>query len=429
MNIQSSAQGGGKDFNYNLGELSGASSHNKVRLTPKGFRWPESAGRADDTAFLELTIKHTPEDVACPSISAKSSKKENVTHHYFDENASGRRYLDLSQLLPLDPGDEVELSSDTGTTWETNGYASLTTFSNPSVEDKRVLVLSPHPDDAEIAAYGLYSSSNAQVVTITAGDAGKPKFEGLWDDAGEQYQAKGRIRTIDSLTVPLLAGLGPEEVRNLGYYDGTLAEMHSSPFEPVKPKYAELENPEYFRSFNFDRELRDRAFEPSWSNLVADILTDLEAFRPDIVVTPHPMLDSHQDHKFTTVAVVSALARWNQHCTIYLYTNHATGSEMYPFGPRDGMMGLSPWEDGQVRQSHYINGLCSYPLSKEMQRQKLVALEAHHDLRPFNLFDGSEVIEPRPGLDYYRRGGRPNELVFVADYAGVWGMCQQLLGS
>jgi len=428
MNIQSSAQAEGKNYNYNLGELSDASSL-KVQLTPNGFKWPESVDHAADTASLELIVKHTPKDMACPSISAKSSQKEDVTHHFFDKNASGRRYLDLSQLLSLDPGDEVELSSDTGTAWETNEHAWLTTFSNPSIEDKRVLVLSPHPDDAEIAAYGLYTSSNAQVVTITAGDAGKPKFGSLWDDAGEQYRAKGRIRTIDSLAVPLLAGLGPEAIRNLGYYDGTLAEMHSSPFDSVKPKYAELENPGYFRSFNFDRELRDRAFEPSWSNLVADICIELDTFRPDIVVMPHPWLDSHRDHKFTTVAAVSALARWNQHCTIYLYTNHATGSEMYPFGPRDGMMGLPPWADGQVRHCHYINGLCSYPLSKEIQRQKLVALEAHHDLRPFNLFDGSEVIEPPPGLDYYRRGGRPNELFFVADYAGVWGMCQQLLGS
>ena len=175
MNIQSTAQAEGKDYNYNLGELPGASSH-KVQLKTNGFRWPESVDRADDTAFLELIIKDTPADVACPSISAKSSKREDITHHYFDKNASGRRYLDLSQLLPLDPGDEVELSSDTGTTWQTNGHVSLTTFSNPSIEDKRVLVLSPHPDDAEIAAYGLYTSSNAQVVTITAGDAGKPKF-------------------------------------------------------------------------------------------------------------------------------------------------------------------------------------------------------------------------------------------------------------
>ena len=175
MNIQSSAQAEGQNYNYNLGELSDASSL-KVQLTPNGFKWPESVDHAADTAFLELIVKHTPKDMACPSISAKSSKREDITHHYFDKNASGRRYLDLSQLLPLDPGDEVELSSDTGTTWQTNGHVSLSTFSNPSIEDKRVLVLSPHPDDAEIAAYGLYSSSNSRIVTITAGDAGKPKF-------------------------------------------------------------------------------------------------------------------------------------------------------------------------------------------------------------------------------------------------------------
>eukprot|EP00563_Minutocellus_polymorphus_P017355 CAMPEP_0197728822 /NCGR_PEP_ID=MMETSP1434-20131217/28322_1 /TAXON_ID=265543 /ORGANISM="Minutocellus polymorphus, Strain CCMP3303" /LENGTH=195 /DNA_ID=CAMNT_0043315353 /DNA_START=1 /DNA_END=584 /DNA_ORIENTATION=+ len=195
--------------------------------------------------------------------------------------------------------------------------------------------------------------------------------------------------------------------------------MQKNPFDSVRPKYAELEEPGYFRSFNFCPELRNRVFESSWRNLVADILIELETFRPDIVVTTHPWLDSHLDHQFSALALVDALERWNQDCAIYLYTNHASGNEMYPFGPRDGMMGLPPWADGRgVRHCHCVDGLYSHPLTKETQRQKLVALEAHHDLRPFNIFDGSEVIEAPPGLNYYRRGGRPNELFYVSDFAG-----------
>src|SRR5437016_14202737 len=35
----------------------------------------------------------------------------------------------------------------------------------------RVLVVSPHPDDAELGAFGLYADTQATVVTVTAGVA------------------------------------------------------------------------------------------------------------------------------------------------------------------------------------------------------------------------------------------------------------------
>lgn len=415
-------------YNYKLNKLPGASSH-KVQLTSNGFRWPEAIDNTKaDTAFLEINIEQTQTDAPWPSIQANSTSTKDTTLHYFEPNASGRRYLDLSRLLPLECGEEVELISEDGTMWQLDQDASLAAFTNPPIQDQRVLVLSPHPDDAEIAAYGLYTSSNADIVTITAGDAGKPKFGNVWDDPGEQYRAKGRIRLFDSLIVPLLGSLKPDKIRNLGYYDGTLEDMQKNPFETVPPKHAtNLEDPGYFRRFNFDEELRNRPFESTWRNLVADILEELEKTQPDIVVTPHPLLDSHKDHKFTTVALVEALKRWNRHCILYLYNNHTAGNEAYPFGPRDGQMGLPPMDQHAIHPL-YVHGLYSHLLSGEVQKQKLVALEAHHDLRAFDVLDGSNVIKPPPGLDYYRRAGRPNELFFVTDFAALLAMCQHLLG-
>lgn len=410
-----------------LGKLPGASSH-KVQLTSNGFKWPESIDNANaDTAFLEINIEHVSTDVPWPSIRADRTSTKDTTTHYFEPNASGRQYLDLSRLLPLNCGEEVGLISEDGTQWQVDQEVSLTTFTNPPIKDKRVLVLSPHPDDAEIAAYGLYTSSIADIVTITAGDAGKPKFANVWDDPGQQYRAKGRIRTVDSLVVPLLGGLRPDAIRNLGYYDGTLEDMHKNPFEIVNPKRTNLEDPGYFRRFNyFDEELRNRPLEATWKSLVADVHEELERIQPDIVVTPHPLLDSHKDHKFTTVALVEALKRWNRHCSIYLYNNHTTGNEAFPFGPRSGQMGLPPMDQHMIQPLH-VHGLYSHPLSEEIQKQKLVALEAHHDLRAFDVLDGSEVIKPPSGLDYYRRA-RPNEFFMKTDFAGVWGMCQQIAG-
>jgi len=313
----------------------------------------------------------------------------------------------------INPGDSVEFTS-LGAEWESES-ATLATFANPSLEGRRVLVLAPHPDDAEIAAYGVYQSSLADVVTVTAGDAGGSNFDALWANEGEQYRAKGRIRTLDSLTVPFLGGLKPSAVRNLGYYDATLRQLWLQRPNRVEPPLAELEEPGYFRRFNFDPELRDREFESTWHSLVADLLIELERVQPQTVVVPHPLLDHHRDHQFTAIALFEALAQWGRECDILLYTNHAVGNEAFPLGPREGMTGLPAWNG----EGLHLRRIFSHPLTDEDQRRKLIALEAMHDLRPFDLRDGSEVIAVPPIYDYFRRGSRPNEIFFVTDLEGA----------
>lgn len=411
------------DYNYSLTNLVGGSTHN-INLTSKGFAWPKVNPGAD-TAFLECTLKEdgrdTYDDNDLPSIRARGGGGIDIIQ-YFEAGGRGRRYLDLSPLLAANvkTGALVELTSSVGggtCCWQI-GQTLLTTFTNPPIEERRVLVLSPHPDDAEIAAYGLYTSSpDANVVTITAGDAGRPKFGNLWSNPDEQYRAKGRIRTIDSLAVPLLGGLRPKAVRNLGYYDGTLRALFVERPNTVEPKFAVLEEPGYFRRFNFE-DLCNRPFESSWGALVADLILELETVRPEVIVVPHPYLDRHIDHHFTAIALFEALLKCEHKCDIYFYTNHATGNEAYPLGPRHGMMGLPAWNEDNSAPLH-LTGLYSHPLSKEDQCQKLVALEAMHDLRPFDLRDGSHVVEIPPTHDYFRRAARPNEIFFVTDIAGA----------
>src|SRR2546422_867970 len=43
--------------------------------------------------------------------------------------------------------------------------------------EDRVLVIAPHPDDAELAAFGLYADTRATIVTVTAGD-GSARYTG-----------------------------------------------------------------------------------------------------------------------------------------------------------------------------------------------------------------------------------------------------------
>ena len=397
------------DYDYGLSGLQDAYNYS-LTLTEDGLEWP-TVRPGVDTALLEISLERTRGQN--PAIKIDSAGVSLV--QYFEQGGQGRRYLDLSPLLKSDigPGDFIEFTS-AGAAWN-SGPVTLVTFSNAPLEGRRVLVVAPHPDDAEIAAFGVYQSSQADVVTVTAGDAGGANFQSLWPNEAEQYRAKGRIRTLDSLTVPFLGGLQPQAVRNLGYYDSTLRQLWLERPNPVEPPLAELEDPAYYRRLNFDPELREREFESSWPSLVADLLAELERVQPQSVVAPHPQLDRHLDHQFTALALFEALALWGRECDILLYTNHAIGNEAFPLGPRGGMTGLPAWNGGSLN----LQGLYSHQLSVEDRRRKLIALEAMHDLRPFDPRDGSEIDSVAPVYDYFRRGARPNEIFFVTDLNGV----------
>ena len=397
------------DYNYHLSSLKSAVLHS-VSIGPSGFVWPTGI-RKKDTALLEFQLNGA--EGSYPAIRISFEGKTFV--QYFEEGGAGIRYIDLTPLISanISEGQFVHLSSEGAKL--TPGQGILATFDNSINLDDKVLVIAPHPDDAEIAAYGMYRDTKADVVTITAGDAGGENFSALWPDPGEQYRAKGRIRTIDSLTVPLLGGLKAEQIRNLGYYDSTLQLLHEKRPNPVPAPLAKLENPAYFRQFNFDAELRERPFSSSWPNLVNDLYIELEKLEPDIVVAPHPILDRHRDHQYASLALFEALQSWRHEVKVLLYTNHASGNEAFPLGPREGMMGLPPWNEDNIS----ITGIYSHQLDSEAQRQKLIALEAMHDLRPLDLRDGSRVEHIDPLYDYFRRGPRPNEIFLVTNLSGL----------
>lgn len=387
-----------RDYAY---DLTPAAAWAKVELDAAGFGWPPLQG---DTAFLEITLAGT----SGPAPEIRATRGDVTVRQVFEENARGRRFMDISPLLQA-TGDRVTLTG-LGTTWET-GPARVSAWANTPLAGRRVLVLAPHPDDAEIAAFGLYRRTGADVITVTAGDAGRENFEALFKEPGEHYRVKGWIRTWDSINVPFYGGVYPGKARNLGYYDRMLKPMQAQPSVAFRPHLAKLDDPGYYRKLNVDVPLKERAFTGTWEGLVADLVWELQRVRPEVIVAPHPLLDNHPDHQFTTIALIDALAQWPGKCALYLYTNHAIENEAWPLGDREAMSGLPP----SSRSDLFFRGLYSHPLSPTEQKLKLVALEAMHDLRAFDLRDGS----PPPGElegdsgNYYRRGPRPSELFFV----------------
>jgi LmbE family N-acetylglucosaminyl deacetylase len=393
-----------RDYAYDLAGTDAVVA--TVDLGQGSFAWPESLPQGD-TLLLEIDL----ESVTGPAPRLTAATGDRSVRQVFEAGAKGRRFLDVSPLRAV-AGERVSLIGE-GVTWKT-GAARLFVYRNPPLAGRRVLVLAPHPDDAEIAAFGLYRRTGADVITVTAGDAGGENFKALFPESAEHYRVKGWIRTWDSISVPFYGGVNPGKARNLGYYDGILQQMHTTPAIALPPLIAKLDDPGYYRKLNVDPRLRARPFKGTWEGLVADLVWELKRVRPEIIVAPHPMLDAHPDHQFTTIALIDALAQWKGKCELYLYTNHALENEAWPLGDRAAMSGLPP----SSRADLYFRRLYSHPVSPEEQKLKLVALEDMHDLRAFDLRDGTPPVSEAERAswktyDYYRRGPRPNELFFV----------------
>jgi LmbE family N-acetylglucosaminyl deacetylase len=251
------------------------------------------------------------------------------------------------------------------------------------------------------------------------------------------YHFKGRIRLIDSITVPWLGGIPPARAFNMGYFDARLAEMYDQPAAVIPEMYGPNTDIGAYLKYNIGTLLPKRPRASRWTNLVDDLETVLRKVDPALIVAPHPQLDSHVDHQFTTVALAEALSRRRQRVTLLLYTNHADRNR-YPYGPAGTLMSLPP----PVAQGVMIDRVYSHPVPPELQRQKLFALESMHDLRssPSRLYQveigqdrASEFEKQGPaavgGVNYLRRGPRSNELFFVYDQLSVRPIIEAFLAA
>jgi len=383
------------------------------------FTWSAADRNTWDTALLALRVRA---QGAAPRITLVARDLRIV--QYLDPGATGLRWLNLSSLRPaLEAGVSVRLEASDLVILEP--AAELVLFRNALPAKGRVLLLAPHPDDAEIAAFGFYASHAARssIVTITAGNAGFANYQASFGaDADAQALFKGSLRAFDSVTVPWLGGVPPERCFNLGYFDARLAEMHAQPDADMAEAVRSNRDVAVYRAANLSRLLPSAAARANrWRHLVADLAAVLHKLRPVLIVAPHPELDAHADHAFTTVALVEALKRYRAPVTALLYTNHVA-SDLYPYGPAGSVMSLPPWSRGEL----FAPSVLSFPVSPELVRRKLFALEAMHDLRP--------APERAPGdggalSDYLRRAPRAEEIFYVHDRVSLGQLVQSFLAS
>jgi len=406
----------------------GLSEEQEVGLerTPTGvrFTWPK-ANTKWDTALLGLKSWGA-EAEPWVEIVARGV----TVRHYMDANALGWRWLNLTSLRDqLTEGAPVELRTH-GVTFEA-GRGALRVFKNDLDLGDTILIVAPHPDDAEIAAFGLYAGRKATIVTVTSGNAGDFNYRADVSDPAEHYLWKGYLRAVDSVTVPWQGEIPPERCFNLGYFDARLVTMRQTPDQAIPEMYGPNQDVAPYRRANIGRLLSVGSRTNTWNHLVEDLTDVLRKVKPDIIVMPHPWLDTHLDHEYAAVATMEAFEKAGGNPTFLLYTNHAAENR-YPFGPRGTSVSLPPWSTADLT----VERIYSHPVSPELQRRKLYALESMHDLRPSpdeqRTCDLPGVARrpdyPRAeSVDYFRRGPRAEELFFVYSRDGAKAVIQSFL--
>ena len=403
-----------------------ATRHVVVTRTADGvsFAWPDDLASRDDgwdTALVGLTVH-----ASGPAPHLTLTCGDITFDHYVDHAAGGLRWINLTGLRAvLTAG--VHVSVQAHNLAIASGDATLQVFDNHLDLDGRILIISPHPDDAEIAAFGLYAGRNATIVTVTCGNAGDALYAEHIPDPVRQYRMKGVLRAIDSVTVPWQGGIRPEHAYNLGYFDARLPDMRAAPGDVIPELYGPNTDVAPYRAANLSTLLPNGSRANAWPHLVDDVAAILHRVNPDIVIMPFPQLDAHRDHEYATVAVYDAFAQWKGAARFLLYTNHATGShDEYPYGPSAAATSVPPY----AGDTFAVPSVYAPPVDADLMLRKFFALESMHDLR-LSPFEQDAVAAgaanpsrrpdyPRqPAVDYLRRAPRPQEIFFVFDRAGV----------
>ena len=294
----------------------------------------------------------------------------------FERGVDGVRFLNLTGLAaPLQAG----TLRVRGRHCRLLGEPRLWITPSVELQRRRVMVIAPHADDAELAAYGLYSQSDETwVVTLTAGEIEAEHYQQMGLGKAEAARLKGRLRAWDSIAVPRWAGVPEARCLQLGYFCLQLPAMQAAPDVPAASREAEMADIRPFRQFNPFTLPGDSDGAPTWHNLLADLRALLTLARPEVLVMPHPQLDPHPDHICAQAAVLEAMQglEW-QPQTLLCYANHLHDNDRWPMGDSGDGVALPPQMTADQAWAP-----CALVLDLPTQRDKAMALGMMHDLQP-----------------------------------------------
>jgi LmbE family N-acetylglucosaminyl deacetylase len=242
----------------------------------------------------------------------------------------------------------------------------------------RLLVLAPHCDDEALGAAGLIQAAlqdglEVRVVVVTAGDGYRRAtvaHTGRSTVTAADFIAMGELRQQESLEGMAWLGLGEGNVIFLTYPEKGLSALWWEYWEEDHPYHSPYSGLAY--------NTYARAFHPgapySGSVLLQDLRDILRAYRPDLIVAPHP-LDEHDDHRALS-AFVSLAVEMEQaeepafHPQILGYLVHY-GLYPQPMGLRPGLS-ISP-----PRRLESIGEWVRWDLSAQEMMVKYRAIRAY----------------------------------------------------
>jgi len=368
----------------------------------------------DETLILALRIKSSLAGRFIDPFIALSTDDRQT----FERGVDGLRYLNLTGQAHalLEGGLALR-----GRWCRVLGEPVLLVWRQPDVRQQRVMVIAPHADDAELAAFGLYSQATQPwIVTLTAGEIEAEHYQRMGLTTRDAARLKGRLRAWDSIAVPRWAGVPQENCVQLGYFCLQLAAMQAEPDLAVGSREAELSDVRLFRQLNPFPLPADGDGRPTWNNLLADLRAVLLKARPEVIVLPHPVLDPHPDHVCAQEAVLQALQglEW-QPTTLLGYANHLHDNDRWPMGDSGNGVALPPSFD----PAYTLRPYC-LSLPAEIQRDKAMSLGMMHDLQPkmplkrrvrrvIQCLLAGRKVSPWGENEFFRKAVRRHELFWV----------------
>ncbi|NWD47511.1 PIG-L deacetylase family protein [Pseudomonas gingeri] len=406
------------DYDYQIK----ADEQRLLCLSGDRLSWPDAMVLDEsDTLVLKIRIKSTWLgrffDPGVQILGGIADRQD------FERGARGVRYLNLTGQQTALRGEGLTLK---GSFCALDPQVELFVLRHPDYRAQRVLVIAPHADDAELAAFGLYSqATQSWIVTLTAGEIEAEHYQQMGLDPIEASRLKGALRAWDSISVPLWAGVPQERCVQLGYFCLQLAAMQAAPEQPVGSREADMADTRMFRRFNAVTLASDVDGIPSWQNLIQDLVELIEQIRPEVIVLPHPSFDPHPDHLCAQQAVMQALCMTSSQPAFLLhYANHLHDNDRWPMGAAGCGVALPPQLTAEAPLRPWV-----LPVSSQDQWHKAMSLGMMHDLQPPPPFKRKirRLIQrwlagrrwPASGEnEFFRKAVRQHELFWVDEIPG-----------
>lgn len=238
----------------------------------------------------------------------------------------------------------------------------------------RVLIVAPHPDDETLGPSGLIQEClkrkiPVNVVMMTNGDGYKRSAQVFLQASiptPETYLHLGMVRHEENLRALKIIGLSVEDVDFLSYADGSIHALFDSNWDDANAHAGSTEVATCPYGF---------AYEPgavySGENVVRDLTSIIDSFRPTIIIYPDPQ-DDHQDHWATSAFVE------------YVMSKLKYGERQYTYLVHKGYLWPFPWAyapDQPLLPPPELQGLGAmwlmFPLTKAEEQVKDKALRAY----------------------------------------------------